>query len=147
MSKHKTYGILLLLILISMSLFKDVLTPDYLNTRAASFMNPRNPNYVAALPSHLSHPTFWIVSYLYSLLFVILPVGIVYYWVNKNASRITFFLLLSICLLEYVMILSGHTLSIVHIVPKINRYFHSPLLLLFLLASFTLYTKHDNQAN
>lgn len=147
MTKQKTYGTLLLLLLISLSLFKDVITPDYLNTRAASFMNPINPHYVAALPSHLSHASFWIVAYLYSLLFVLLPAGIVYFWVNKSASQFTLFLLLGICMLEYVMILSGNTLSVVHIVPKINRYFHSPLLLLFLLASFTLYTKNDNRAN
>jgi hypothetical protein len=130
-----------------LSIFKDVITPDYLNTRAASFMNPSHPQNANALSSHFSHPTFWLLAYAYSLLFIIIPVGIIRYLVNKELAISSFYILSAICIVEYAMIYSGNTLSIVHVVPKINRYFHSPLLTLFLLASFTLYKQHDNQTH
>jgi hypothetical protein len=138
MTKKKTYGIMLLFILFGLSIFKDMITPDYLNTRAASFMNPAYPQYSTALSSHLSHPTFWLTAYVYSLLFIIVPSGIINFLVNKEMAIVSFYILLAACLVEYAFIYSGNTLSIVHVVPKINRYFHSPLLTLFLLASFTL---------
>ena len=145
MTKQKAYGYSLMLVLFGISLLKDLITPDYLNTPEAAFLNPQDPAYTGILESHVQYPMFWIKAYLYSLLFIIIPSGIFYCLIPHSLVKITIYIFVIVFVLEYLLLFSGNRLAIVHIVPKINRYFHSPILTLFLLASYTLYNRYEKQ--
>jgi hypothetical protein len=147
MANQKTYGYILLVILFIISIFKDDLTPDYLNTPSAFFMNPENIGYVSALISHQHYPLFWVKAYCYSLLFIAIPSAISFFLFPRPLFFITVGLLAGVCVIEYGILFSGYAPAIVHVLPKLNRYFHSPLITLFLLAAFTLYQQYDNNSN
>lgn len=144
-SKRNGYALLVLLFIISLG--KDYITPDYLNTPSATFLNPHHPSYLPIGASHLAHPAFWLVAYCYSILFIIIPTGIVYNLSSKELLKPVLYLFVGVFLFEYALLYSQHSIAIKNILPKINRYFHSPLITLFLLAAFTLYKQYDKQSD
>ncbi len=147
MNPNKRNGYLLLLMLLIISLAKDSITPDYLNTPSATFLNPYHPSYLPIGASHLAHPSFWLIAYGYSILFIIIPAGIIYNLSSKELLKPVLFLFIGVFLFEYILLYSQQPIAVKHILPKINRYFHSPLITLFLLAAFTLYKQYDKQSN
>lgn len=131
---------MLFTLLLLASFFKDELTPDYLNTPAAAFLSaPAEGPRVATLGSHTG---FWIASVLYSLLFVLLPYFIIrLYSANRNLARLVLAVHAGVCILIYLMVFAGSTTLDRAIIPKLNRYFHSPIMTLFFIAAFTLSRK------
>ena len=133
-----TLGILLLLL----SLLKDYITPDYLNTPSAAFLSPKNlqenPFFTIS-----THPIFWLLSFLYSAIFILLPTYLIKLLYNKQMASYIFGILLFIALSEYALLFSQQTSMVYHILPKINRYFHSPIMLLFFIAALQLNFKKD----
>ncbi|MES2559849.1 MAG: hypothetical protein V4590_08930 [Bacteroidota bacterium] len=147
MSPSKRNGYLLLVLLLLISLGKDYITPDYLNTPSAVCLNPNHPSYLPIGASHLTYPWFWIHAYLYSLLFIIIPACIIYNFSSKDLLKPALYLFAGVFVFEYLLLFSQQTIAVKHILPKINRYFHSPLITLFLLAAFTLYNQYDKQSD
>lgn len=145
MKQSKRNGYVLIVLLLVISLAKDSITPDYLNTPSAAFLNPNHPSYLSIGASHLAHPAFWLMAYCYSLLFIVIPAGVIYNLSSKALLKPVLYLLVGVFLFEYLLLFSQQTIAVKHILPKINRYFHSPLITLFLLAAFTLYKQYDKQ--
>ncbi|MCU0442506.1 MAG: hypothetical protein MUE96_08915 [Bacteroidia bacterium] len=136
--KTKTLGIILFLVLLACSLFKDAITPDYLNTPPAFMLNPANPDYRTIFELYQTHTLFWVKAHLFSLLFIVIPASLIYIWYNKQLAMFTLYLLAVIYVIEYAIVWAQHPMLNVHILPKVNRYFHSPFVFLFLFAAFTL---------
>lgn len=147
MKQSKRNGYILIVLLLVISLAKDYITPDYLNTPSATFLNPNHPSYLPIGASHLAHPAFWLIAYFYSLLFIIIPAAIIYNLSSKELLKPVLCLFIGAFLFEYALLYSQHAIALKNILPKINRYFHSPLITLFLLAAFTLYKQYDKQSD
>lgn len=136
--KPKTIGIALFLILLACSMFKDDITPDYLNTPTAFMLNPVNDPYQSIQELYKSHSLFWIKAHLFSLLFIAIPTLLISIWYNKQLAMFTLYLLVGVYVIEYAIIWAQHPILSIHVLPKVNRYFHSPFITLFLFAAFTL---------
>jgi hypothetical protein len=143
MTPAKRNGYLLLTLLLLLSLAKDYITPDYLNTPSATFLNPNHPSYIPIWASHQVHPAFWLLAYTYSIVFIIVPAAIIYNLSSKELLKPVLIIFVAIFVIEYGLVYSQQSIATKHILPKVNRYFHSPLITLFLLAAFTLYKKYD----
>jgi len=139
---HRLSIIALGILLLFLSLLKDYITPDYLNSPQAAFLSPKNL-HVNPIFTFTSHPIYWLLSFLYSAIFILLPTYIIQLLYNKQMAIYIFWILLFIGLSEYALLFSQQTSLIYHVLPKINRYFHSPILLLFFIAALQLNVKKD----
>lgn len=137
-NQSKYIGAFWLVILVVISFFKDSITPDYLNSPAAHFLNPKHSANLSMMDLYNGYPLFWIKAHLYSALFVLIPSLIIYQWYNIELARITFVALLLLYFLEYLIVWLHIPSLNIHLLPKVNRYFHSPFICLFLVAAFTL---------
>ncbi len=144
-SKISGYGCLILLFAIS--LFKDAITPDYLNTPNAFFLNPAYKDYHSALSSHIVFPFFWIKAYLYSICFIVLPYFTVKLLYSQATAKLIFFMLVGIMCIEYLLVYAGIPSFNIHLLPKVNRYFHSPFITLFIIAVLTLLSQNKNNGS
>jgi hypothetical protein len=134
---NRIIALVLFVTLVALSFLKDNLTPDYLNTPAASFLNPNQQ--MSRLATWSSHPLFWSMACLYSLLFTLLPYWIIaFYTGNKKLSQFVLFLHFAVYISIYVLIMANMNIFDRAIVPKLNRYYHSPVMVLFFIAAFTL---------
>lgn len=133
--------ITLLLIIMGISLLKDHLTPDYRNTPAARFLDPHLLTQ-HRLQTLFTHPMFWTKSLLYSLVFVLLPTYTIQQAFNqKTLTKLTLLGLSTLAIALYACIfIQSNTLDHL-LVSKINRYLHSPILVLFLWAAYTITTQ------
>jgi hypothetical protein len=131
----RLYGSLIILVLLS--LVKDDFTPDYLNTPAASFLSPQNLEGTR-ISSVCAYPFFWFCSILYTCLFVCIPAYALYLRNEVKLARWCGILLTGAAVLLYVLIFIESTAIDIHLVPKLNRYFHSPIFTLFLVAAIKI---------
>lgn len=146
MKRHnRIHASILLISLFVLGLFKDVITPDYLNSPVAFFLNPQHKHYIGVLKSHQSLPVFWIKAYLYSLAFTIIPYFIIKMLYSIQYARYTLYTLLILVLTQYILVWLENAELNLHILPKINRYLHSPFITLFLIAALTLYNHADTE--
>lgn len=137
-SKYSWQAIGLLFLLLIVSIYKDNFTPDYRNTPNASFLNP-DLLEGNRLTTFITHYKFWIVAVIYSSLFLVIPTLIIQYtFKQKNLTRFTLYCLIGIASILYLSILINSSTLDYIIVSKVNRYFHSPILVLFLWAAYTL---------
>lgn len=138
--QNKIIAIVLFIVLIGFSFLKDNFSPDYYNSPAALFLKPAFG--VGRFASLHTQPLFWITAICYSLLFIFLPYLILhYYFENKMLSKYTLILLVAMCVSIYLMIFMNSAMIDKAIIPKINRYFHSPIMTMFFIASFTILPK------
>lgn len=124
----------LLVILFAVSFFKDDVTPDYLNTDAAYFLKEA-PSRISTV---ISNPWFWLKSFVYSSLFVYLPYVILSRSTSLAFAKMIAILFIAIAIGLYMMIWIQVPRLDISVIPKINRFFHSPIFTLFFLASFTI---------
>jgi hypothetical protein len=124
----------LLALLFAISFFKDDFSPDYLNTPDAAFLGDlsNRPHSV------FDFPLFWISAFAYSCLFCVLPYYTLKSGTNRSFAKTVAGLFLLIMLAEYLMILLGNNRLDTSIIPKVNRFYHSPIFTLFFLAAFTI---------
>ena len=143
MKQNKWIAVLLLLVLVAVSLLKDELSPDYRNTLNASFLSPGNL-MGSRLQTLVTHYTFWLKSFLYSICFLILPTLVIHYaFSDKKLTKATFWLHIALIFVLYTCIFINVNVLDVLVVSKINRYLHSPIITLFLWAAFTLTSRQD----
>ena len=143
--KNNWISLSLLLALLFISVFKDDITPDYRNTPNAAFLSPEVLNS-SRISTIITYPLFWLIAFLYTLLFILIPTLIIKFtFKQKNLTEFTGYLLSGIALLLYIAIFIGSPMLDQVMVSKVNRYLHSPILVLFLWAAYTLTTstKHD----
>lgn len=133
-----TVPIGLLLCLFALSFFKDDFTPDYLNTENAAFLSPKISHGIDRLTSLVSHFPFWLMAFAYSLAFAVLPYFIIKATCDPVFARYVFLFFLAIFFGEYLLIFMNLKLLDVALIPKINRFYHSPIFSLFLIAAYTL---------
>ncbi|MCE2787883.1 MAG: hypothetical protein ACK44P_01295 [Bacteroidota bacterium] len=139
MSKRiKIYVIFFLLVLLS--LLKDDFTPDYLNTPDASFLAPQNLS-VSRLSTVLTNPFFWFCSILYTIFFILIPVYVLYLKNELKPAKWCGIALSIAAVALYASIFLESKALDVHLIPKINRYFHSPIFTLFLVAAIKIKTR------
>jgi len=138
MKYKNTVWIFLLVILTLLSLLKDKITPDYLNTPEASFLKSSATPISETI---FSHSIFWLLSFLYSASFILLPYFTLRLTSNKSYAILVLYILTALIVSEYIMVFSNIDFLKIHIVPKINRYIHSPIPLLFFIAAQTLIGK------
>jgi hypothetical protein len=135
----------LLLLLLVISVFKDDITPDYRNTPNAAFLSPETLQS-SRISTLLTHPLFWLSALIYTILFTLLPTLIIKFtFQQKSLTAFTSYVLGCISILLYLAIFANSPLLDQVVVSKVNRYLHSPILVLFLWAAYTLTTsiKHD----
>lgn len=143
MKQNKWMAVLLLLVLVAVSLFKDEFTPDYRNTWKASFLSPENLTG-SRIQTLSTHYLFWIKSFLYSLCFLILPPLIIHFaFAGKKLTQATLWLHIALIIILYSSILLNMNVIDMVVVSKLNRYLHSPIITLFLWAAFTLTIRND----
>lgn len=143
--KYNWLPLSLLLLLLVISVFKDDITPDYRNSPPASFLSP-NMLTQSRIATIFTHPLFWLTALAYTTLFVILPTLIIRFtFKQKNLTAFTGYLIGGIAFLLYLAIFINSPLLDQLFVSKVNRYLHSPILVFFLWAAYTLTTttKHD----
>jgi hypothetical protein len=140
--QHRKIVLFLFSVLLGLSFLKDSFSPDFLNSPSAHFLN--SDYHLARLASFKTQGMFWFVAILYSLLFVFLPYKIIdFYFKNAILSKFTLYTLAAICVSIYLMIFINSSLLDHAIIPKVNRYFHSPIIVLFFIAAFTI-LKNEN---
>ncbi len=142
---NRTVAYLLLLVLFILGLFKDKITPDYLNSPVAFFLNPNHKHYLGVLHSHLLLPQFWLKAYLFTVAFCIVPYFIIKLLYSTQYACYTLYLLIALAVAQYSIVWLENTELNVHVLPKINRYLHSPFITLFLIAALTLYKNADTE--
>lgn len=136
--RHQTIKVvLLLLVLIGFSFLKDLFTPDYLNSPAAGFLAPQNLED-SRLQTLATHWDFWLKSVLYSILFIGIPALVLGLMGEPKIARWVFIILSVVCVLLYVCVFIQSKALDIHLIPKINRYFHSPIFTLFLIAAVNI---------
>ena len=139
MNKSQKYALLVFMAVLGMSLLKDVITPDYRNTPNALFLSPDALKGASRFSTLFSKPFFWLISIWYSIFFVVIPTLIVKLTFQKNEfTKLTFTGLSLILVVLYVAIFLNMQVLDKVIVSKLNRYLHSPILVLFLTAAFTV---------
>jgi|GEM_PF-6650286 hypothetical protein len=143
--RNRIPAYILLLSLFILGLFKDLITPDYHNSPVACFLNPQHKEYIGVFKSHLSLPVFWIKAYLYTIAYTIIPYFIIKLLYSKQYARYTLCLLSVLVIAEYSLVWIENVALNLHILPKINRYLHSPFITLFLIAALTLYNHADTE--
>ncbi len=137
MKTNKKIVLSLFFILLGLSFLKDNFSPDFLNSPGAHFLNP--DYHVARFASIKTQGMFWFAAFLYSLLFIYLPYKIIhFYFKNAMLTKFTLLTLSAICASIYVMIFMNLNILDHGIIPKVNRYFHSPIMALFFIAAFTI---------
>jgi hypothetical protein len=141
--KQKLFASLLIIILLGLGIFKDEITPDYLNSPSAYFLNPNHPNYIGIWQSHIKMPMYWTLAYSYSLLHIIIPAYIIRLLYSKLEARYTLYILFCIFLIQYGILYTNVDFMVTKVLTKINRYFHSPILTFMLIAVFTLFNKNE----
>ncbi len=138
MKNPKIIGIILFLCLFWISFYKDDITPDYKNTPNALFLDPGLSAHGGNLTTLVSHRYFWIVSFAYSGLFILLPWAIILFLFDKKTAMIAGIILCGFFLVEYALVFIRIPVFSDHVLPKVNRYFHSPIITFFMIAAFTL---------
>lgn len=133
------FFISLSLLLIS-SLLKDDFTPDYLNTPNASFLDPKNLSG-SRFSTIFTHPFFWFCSILYTIIFIFIPVYVLYLKNEPKLAKWCGIALAITALTLYACIFIESSAIDVHLTPKINRYFHSPIFTLFLVTAIKIKTR------
>lgn len=138
MKKFNWFALVLLMVLFTVSLFKDHFTPDYRNTPSALFLSPAYLN-TSRLATLFSHPFFWLLALLYTLSFITIPTAIIRAnFQQKGLTRFTLWLHIGLAGLLYLAIFINNPHIDTIFVSKINRYLHSPIITLFLWAAFAL---------
>jgi hypothetical protein len=127
-------------VLVLLSLLKDDFTPDYLNTPDASFLAPQNLS-VSRLSTVLTNPFFWFCSILYTIFFILIPVYVLYLKNELKPAKWCGIALSIAAVALYASIFLESKALDVHLIPKINRYFHSPIFTLFLVAAIKIKTR------
>ncbi|MFN9113207.1 MAG: hypothetical protein ACK5XN_24325 [Bacteroidota bacterium] len=139
MNRSQKYALVVFIALLCMSLLKDVITPDYRNTSNALFLSPEALHGASRVSTLFSKPDFWVIGILYSLFFVFVPTLIVKLTFQKKEFTLLTFTGLSLILVVlYVAIFLNMQVLDKVLVSKLNRYLHSPILVLFLTAAFTV---------
>jgi hypothetical protein len=128
----------MILVLFTLSFFKDEFTPDYLNSDSALFLSPDSLGGASRTSTIISHLTFWLMAMGYSFVFVLLPYYIITLCTGPVFSQLVFWGLLAIVIVEYIMIFMNISLFDYAIIPKINRFYHSPIITLFFIAAYTI---------
>lgn len=137
MQPNKIFAIAAVLLFAGISLLKDNFTPDYLNTPSAAFLQPElNGESIAQLI--FNHASFWFASLGYSILFVAFPYLIIRLLFTPELAMWALLITGGLFLLEYALAFSHSLVLMKHILPKVNRYFHSPIIVLFLIAAFKI---------
>lgn len=127
----------LIVILFAVSFLKDDFSPDYLNTPSAAFLETA-PSRIQTL---FEFPAFWLGAIAYSIVFIVLPYRIFLFSSNKKYASVILMALSAVAVLLYLMVLINIPKLDTAVIPKINRFYHSPIITLFLLAAFTLNTR------
>lgn len=140
LKKQYIYLLSLILLLFAISFFKDDITPDYLNTPNAYFLKLTG----SRLATLSAFSLFWFTAIVYSLAFAIVPYYILKTACNQQFAQYIFILLLLIMIVEYVLIFAANPKIDTAIIPKINRFYHSPIFTLFFLASYTINKRLKN---
>jgi hypothetical protein len=133
-----TIGLIVLLFVISF--LKDDITPDFLNTPKALFLK----DAPIRLFTLFSNPVFWILAIGYSVLFTVLPYFIMQIACSEQYAKYVLIILASIAVSEYVMIWANYQVLDHYIIPKVNRFYHSPLFTLFFFAAYTINRRMTN---
>lgn len=142
-NRNQIIAVLLFAVLLWVSFYKDLYSPDYRNTLSAAFLAP-GAHEGSRLHTFFTHSTFWIKSILYSFLFIVLPAAVIHFaFLNKWLTRYTAAMMGFLFVLIYGLVLIDHPTLDVVIVSKVNRYFHAPVLTMFLWAAFTLTRRKD----
>ncbi|MFA6262196.1 MAG: hypothetical protein WC760_12060 [Bacteroidia bacterium] len=137
MQRNKLIAFTAVLLFAGISLLKDDFTPDYLNTPSAAFIQP-GTHSESIFQLWTNHAFFWLTAVGYSLLFVAFPYLIIRLLFNPELAMMALLITGGLFLLEYTMVLSNNLVVMKHILPKVNRYFHSPIIVLFLIAAFKI---------
>ena len=125
-----------MLVLFVLSVFKDKYTPDYRNTPDAFFL--KNPDG-GRINTLLTTSTFWVKAIFYSLGILITSISSVHFFFNKKKlTQITVLINVVVLITIYLAIFYQNQWVDVVLVSKLNRYFHSPILTLFLMAAFKI---------
>lgn len=127
----------LIVILFAVSFLKDDFSPDYLNTPDAAFLG-EVPSRFGTL---FQHPGFWLGAIAYSIVFIVLPYRIFLFSSNVKFARMVMLTLTSAAVLLYLLVFLNIPKLDTIVIPKLNRFYHSPIITLFLLAAFTLNTR------
>jgi hypothetical protein len=127
----------LIVILFAVSFLKDDFSPDYLNTPNAAFLETAPSRFQTLF----EFPSFWLCAIAYSAVFIVLPYRIFLFSSNKQFATLILLTLSAVAVLLYLMVFSNIPKLDTVVIPKINRFFHSPIITLFLLAAFTLNTR------
>jgi hypothetical protein len=143
-NRHRIIAAVLLTVLLVLGVFKDSITPDYLNSPSAYFLNPNHPGYLGVWPSHVLQPSFWIIAYGYSLLHILIPFLIIKLVHGNIEAKYTLYLLIFVFAIQYGIIFTNIEFLVTKLLTKVNRYFHSPLLSFILIAGFTLVNKNES---
>jgi len=137
MKRNKLIAAFLFIVLLGFSFFKDNFSPDFLNSPSARFLDP--VYHVARFTSIKTDSIYWLAAILYSLIFIYLPYKIVaFYFENNVLTKFTLYALTAMCTSIYIMIFLNMHILDYGIIPKVNRYFHSPIIVLFFIAAFTI---------
>lgn len=137
MQRNKIIALTAVLLFAGISLLKDDFTPDYLNTLSAAFLQP-GTHHESIVQLWINHPFFWFAAMGYSLLFVAFPYLIIRLLFTPELAMMALLITGGLFLLEYAMVFSNNLVLMKHILPKVNRYFHSPIIVLFLIAAFKI---------
>jgi peptidoglycan/LPS O-acetylase OafA/YrhL len=144
---NKYIAYVLIISLFILGLFKDRITPDYHNSPVSVFLNPASNSYIGVGSSHIKYPLYWSLAYLYSISFVVIPYIIIRLLYDHKVALFTLYVLLAILFAEYIIVWVENPKLSLHILPKLNRYLHSPFITLFLIAALTLYKNADNKTS
>ncbi len=127
----------LIVILFAVSFLKDDFSPDYLNTPDAAFLETAPSRFQTIF----EYPSFWFAAFAYSIVFIVLPYRIFLFSSNKKFANMILLTLFSVATVLYLMVFIQIPQLDTIVIPKINRFYHSPSITLFLLAAFTLNTR------
>jgi len=127
----------LFIVLLGLSFLKDEFSPDYFNSISALFLYPGY--HVSRFASLHTQSLFWFAALMYSLMFIIFPYLIMRFLFEEKKLAVSVLItLIVMCVIIYVLIFMNSEVLDRAIIPKLNRYFHSPIMLMFFVASFTI---------
>lgn len=132
-----------MVLLIGFSFMKDLFTPDYLNSPSASFLAPQNL-HTSRISTIISHSGFWLAAGLYSMIFIIIPVFVLWLKEEPAIAKWVLVILTVLGLVLYLSVFLSKPGLDIHLIPKINRYFHSPVFTLFLIAAIKIRNRQIN---
>lgn len=127
----------LFIVMLGLSFLKDEFSPDYFNSVSALFLFPGY--HVSRIASLETQSLFWFAALMYSSMFIIFPYLIMQFiFDDKKLAKAVLITLIAMCFIIYFLIFVNNAVIDKAIIPKLNRYFHSPIMLMFFIASFTI---------